>query len=146
MQVFLETVPEGLAGTFQGEIRLAKSAKFTWAELCDACNAFYLPQLEAELDHAVLGALLDPQWKGLITGLLTDEMAALAAARQGFLLRVGRHSGAESVTLDGVRDIKILGPRVDGKQQSDYRPQTTEKRFASATEAGTNGLEGIGRD
>ena len=139
LKVFLETVPEGLAEAFHGELRLS-GTKFSWSDLCDACNAFYLPQLKSELNHSVLGALLDPQWKNLVAGLVADEIADLAAAHQGFLLRVGRHSGAESVTLDGVRDIKILGARIDGKQQFDFRPQTTEKRFASATKAGTSGL------
>jgi CRISPR-associated protein Csm5 len=35
---------------------------------------------------------------------------------QAFLLRVGRHSGAESVTLNGMRSIKIMG-------QKDHSPQ-----------------------
>jgi CRISPR-associated protein Csm5 len=36
-----------------------------------------------------------------------------------FLLRVGRHSGAESVTLNGVRDIKIMeGKGPDGRNKS----------------------------
>ena len=41
-------------------------------------------------------------------------LAALRPAFErgdAFLLRVGRHSGAESVTLDGVRDIRIMQGR-----------------------------------
>ena len=105
--------------------------------MCDACNAFYKPQLEAELSHAVLGKMIDVEWKNLIAGLLAHELGELIAARQGFLLRVGRHSGAESVTLDGLRDIKILGKKGDPPT---YRANTTEKRFASLTKAGADGL------
>jgi CRISPR-associated protein Csm5 len=45
-----------------------------------------------------------------------------------FLLRVGRHSGAESVTLEGVRQIKIL----EGKD-----PQTGKQRSTTAKETKT---------
>lgn len=138
LKVFLETVPDALPAVFLGEMRL--NGKIDWDALCDACNAFYKPQLESELEHAVLGGLIDTDWKNLITDLLAGELAELGIARQGFLLRVGRHSGAESVTLDGVRDIKILGPRIDGNPTSDFRSNTTEKRFASLTKAGANGL------
>jgi CRISPR-associated protein Csm5 len=138
LKVFLETVADALPAAFLGELRL--SGKIGWNALCDACNVFYKPQLEAELSHAVLGKTIDAEWKDLVSDLLAHELGDLIAARQGFLLRVGRHSGAESVTLDGVRDIKILGPRVEGKQTFDYRPNTTEKRFASLTKAGADGL------
>lgn len=140
LKVFLETLPDGLPGVLRGEIRLDARSDIPWDALCDACNAFYRPQLEADLNHDILGNLLDRDWKQLIGGLIGEELGDLMQARQGFLLRVGRHSGAESVTLEGVRDIKILGPRVAGKQTSEYRAQTTEKRFASLTRAGNQGL------
>lgn len=135
LKVFLETVPDALPAAFLGELRL--TGNINWAALCDACNRFYRPQLESELNHDILGNLIDADWKQLIGSLLGNELTELAKARQGFLLRVGRHSGAESVTLDGIRDIKILGKK--GEQPS-YRPNTTEKRFASLTKAGNSGL------
>lgn len=142
LKVFLETIPEAIPVAFQSELRIADrpDSRILWDALCDACNGFYGPQFEAELGHPVLGGLLDAEWKRLVTELLGNELRDLIAARQGLLLRVGRHSGAESVTLNGVRDIKILGPRVDGKQTSDFRPNTTEKRFASLTKAGGSSL------
>ncbi len=138
LKVFLETIPDAIPTAFFGELRF--TGNIEWNALCDACNGFYKPQLEAELDHAVLGGLLDTEWKRLITDLLGNELRDLIEAKQGFLLRVGRHSGAESVTLDGLRDIKIIGPRGNGKPTFDFRPNTTEKRFASLTKAGAAGL------
>ena len=138
LKTFLETIPDALPAAFYGELRL--SGNIGWNELCDACNSFYQPQLEAELSHPVLGALLDTDWQKLICGLLGDELAELIKMRQGFLLRVGRNSGAESVTLNGLRDIKILGPRVNGKQTFDFRSNTTEKRFACQSKAGAGNL------
>ncbi len=133
--IFLETVPDALPAAFHGELRL--SGKIGWNELCDACNRFYQPQLEAELAHPVLGTLLDADWQKLIKSLVDNELADLIKARQGFLLRVGRNSGAESVTLDGLRDIKILGKQ---GEKPTYRSATTQKRFASLSKAGAGNL------
>lgn len=135
LKVYLETVRETLADAFLGELRF--TGTIDWAGLCDTCNAFYRPQLEAELDHPQFGPLLATEWRQLVSSLIGDELNDLMTARQGFLLRVGRHSGAESLTLDGVRSIKILGAK--GEKPS-YRATTTEKRFASATRAAQNGL------
>ena len=89
------------------------------------------------MDHPHLSSMLDTTWRALLNGLLGDELNELRQHRQGFLLRVGKHSGAESVTLNGVRDIKILGKQ--GEPPS-YRPETTEKRFASQTKRAESGL------
>ncbi|MBK7677697.1 MAG: type III-A CRISPR-associated RAMP protein Csm5 [Candidatus Accumulibacter sp.] len=140
LKVFLETLPEALPAAFLGEIRFAPGATILWDALCDACNTFYRPQLEGELQHPVLAAPLDSDWTRLIFRLLGDELGELIKARQGFLLRVGRHSGAESVTLDGLRSIKILGPREGNRQTFEFRPHSTEKRYASLTRSGDSGL------
>jgi hypothetical protein len=58
----------------------------------------------------VLTALGEAQWAGAFKSLI----AALKPALDGggaMLLRVGRHSGAESVTLDRHRWIRITGSR-----------------------------------
>lgn len=142
LKVFLETIPGLLSDAFSGEIRIRPDNKdgasnLTWQHLCDVCNAFYWPQLEAELDHTHLAKMLDPAWRQVIQDLLREELAELRAKQQGFLLRVGKHSGAESVTLDVVRDIKILGKK--GAPPS-YRKETTEKRFASERKDAANNL------
>lgn len=132
LSVFLQTLPEALPATFLGDIRLG--GNISWLSVCDACNAFYLPQLEAELSHDVLGPLLDKAWSKTVVGLLRNEFAELTKARQGFLLRVGKHSGADSVTVDTLREIKIIG------KKPRFESQTTQKRFASLTKSGANNL------
>ncbi len=136
LKVFLESVREAQVGAFRGEIRLDQG-DIRWNALCDACNDFYWPKLAEELDHAQFKPLLNPDWRSQILQLLGNELNELRRARQGFLLRVGRHSGAESMTLDGVRSIKILGAK---GEKPTYRAQTTEKRFASHTRAANDGL------
>lgn len=139
LKVFLETIPGLLTDAFNGEIRIHPNDKssLTWQQLCDACNAFYRQQLEDELDHAHLGSMLDAEWKQTIKDLLANELKALSDNHQGFLLRVGKHSGAESMTLNGVRTIKILGKK--GSPPS-YRSETTEKCFASERKQAADGL------
>ena len=57
-------------------------------------------------------------------------------AGNAFLLRIGRHSGAESVTLNGVRQIKILeGKGPDGKLQSSYQSEAKTVWLAAETAA-----------
>lgn len=145
--VYREAIAEAQPAAFMGEMRflprkenLAKD--ITWAALCDACNRFYGEKLGAELRDNFLGAKLEKGWQQLMTGLLANELDALIRARQGFLLRVGRHSGAESVTLDGVRSITIRFPGVKKGEgpTSEKRSETTEKRFATNDKANENGL------
>lgn len=137
--VFLETIPGLLADAFISEIRIHRDDKsqLNWQTLCDACNAFYWPQLEAELVHTHLASMLDTEWQHIVSDLLVNEFGELRANCQGFLLRVGKHSGAESVTLNNIRHIKIQGKK--GAPPS-YRSETTEKRFASERKQAISGL------
>lgn len=83
--------------------------------MAQVCTAFYRPILERELQLLAQNRWLDSQWSQAMQPFLSHT---LKESRAAFLLRVGRHSGAESVTLNGVRRIKILqgrerGPRED---------------------------------
>ena len=136
IKVYREAISEALPAAFVGEMRFlprkaASAQDITWEALCEACNHFYGKQLSEELRDNFLGAKLEKGWRQLMIDLLNQELDSLIRARQGFLLRVGRHSGAESVTLEGVRNIKSIGPKVEGKATSTYRSLTTEKRFAT---------------
>lgn len=77
-------------------------------QIAAACNHFYRPQLEAELNQMQERGYLDSDWLKAMKKLLDSLIEKQNANHQAFLLRVGRHSGAESVTLEGVRSIKIL--------------------------------------
>ena len=73
-----------------------------------------------EADLEVLTALGEAQWAGAFKSLI----AALKPALDGggaMLLRVGRHSGAESVTLDRHRWIRIM----EGPGKAHWAPDAT---------------------
>ncbi|MEO5365638.1 MAG: type III-A CRISPR-associated RAMP protein Csm5 [Magnetococcus sp. WYHC-3] len=79
------------------------SVTWKWQDMVTACNDYYLPKLRQELQE--LGDLLDQDW----LQAMRQVLAVLERADgKAFLLRVGRHSGAEAVTLDGARHIKIM--------------------------------------
>lgn len=100
------------------------AAELRWSieQIAQACNRFYRPQLESELAAMQECGYLDQSWAAMIKHLLNSDVGQKLDQNQIFLLRTGRHSGAESVTLNGVRSIKIMR----GKDQSpEYRSQTT---------------------
>jgi CRISPR-associated protein Csm5 len=139
LPIILETIPGMLTDAFTGEIRIHSNIRndknqINWQALCDSCNAFYWPQLKAELDHTHFSEIIDATWLQIVKDLLANELSDLRKNHQGFLLRVGKHSGAESVTLNEIREIYIKG----GKPE--YQKQATEKRFASESKQVTSGL------
>ncbi|MCA1926558.1 MAG: RAMP superfamily CRISPR-associated protein [Thiobacillus sp.] len=97
---------DGLGQTHADRLPNA-TLRFDAKEIAQACNRFYQPILKREIDSMRARGYLDPDWDAAIQKLLA---AANDRMQRGevVLLRVGRHSGAESVTLNGVRNIKIM--------------------------------------
>jgi len=85
----------------------AADLRFDLRRIAQACNAFYRPILDEELRQLHGRGYLDANWKNTLQALLQGQAARFQRGEL-FLLRVGRHSGAESVTLNGVRHIKIM--------------------------------------
>ena len=114
----VECIPSLRPRAFQGRLSLqelggltgpklpAPELRWTFEELAEACQAFYRPILERELQELGSRGYLDATWRAAIRQILDAQEPAFSA-RRAFLLRVGFHSGAESVTLNGVRSIKI---------------------------------------
>lgn len=93
------------------ESRKWPSQRFHLSEIAAACNAFYQPILDAELSLLRRRGFLDTQWGEALDGLMGGPVGRALGENRVWLLRVGRHSGAEAVTLEGVRRIKIIkGP------------------------------------
>ncbi len=132
----LECVPAGRFRVFAGQLTVqqvdhvnddrrlpALPLRWNTPQIAEACNRFYRPQLEAEIRQMQERSYLDTQWAKLIEQLLRGSLGQRLDQNQAFLLRVGRHSGAESVTLNGVRAIKILLGKdsATGKMSSENR-------------------------
>ncbi len=90
-----------------GDRAVLAGRPFSADDIAQACNRFYRPILQRELDLLRQRGLVDQDWAERMESLLQQLQPAFEGGK-AFLLRVGRHSGAESVTLDGVRSIKIM--------------------------------------
>ena len=101
--------------TIQGDQGVASrkwpELRFRLPEIAAACNAFYRRALERELETLRQRGYLDAAWDQRLTTLLDGPIGEALAQQRAFLLRVGRHSGAESVTLEGLRSIRIMKGR-----------------------------------
>jgi CRISPR-associated protein Csm5 len=89
--------------------------RFSMQTIASACNAFYLPILTAERKIMQERGFSDPAWEASVKRCLQLAKDKLASG-QAFLLRAGRHSGAESVTVSGARNGNIRIMRGKGQQ------------------------------
>lgn len=115
----------------------AKELRWTVQDIAAACNNFYYPRFKAEMKVLQERRYCNPDWEKLLNAIFSGGVFEKMKAGKAFLLRVGRHSGAESVTLDGVRSIKIL----QGKgQQPKYEPEAKTVWLAANTEKDRSGM------
>ena len=80
---------------------------FTFHDIVNAVNHFYGKLFQNELQIMKNLNCVEPAWSSAVESLLLDLQADIGKNRL-MLLRLGRHSGAEGVTVEGVRKIKIL--------------------------------------
>lgn len=103
-----ESVFEGTINIQQPEQKAGITKPTALKDFLKSINAFYMPVFNEEnkvTKEINAGSVVG----GRINGKFKDTLGATA-----FLLRMGRHSGAEAVTIEGNRDIKIM----QGKGQS----------------------------
>jgi len=86
----------------------APDLRFDIHHIASACNSFYVPILKNENSMLSGLGLISDSWLRDINTLLNGEIGSMLSSGKAFILRAGRHSGAESVTLPGVRNIKIM--------------------------------------
>lgn len=113
----------------------------SFESLAEACNRFYLKRLQADLEVLESRGFATDTWLGQLRSLLRDLEGPLRAGR-AMLLRVGRHSGAESVTLEGVRSIRIMRGR--GQPADTSRKGATTLWLAAEHEDARSGMQPFG--
>jgi CRISPR-associated protein Csm5 len=128
----LECISPSQYQSFEGSLTLhtprsvipnaSKLPKQQWTikEIADACNGFYLGLFWRELAEIKEREYLKADWINQLQDLLANGLLKRLNDGQAFLLRVGRHSGAEALTLNGLRNIRIMQgkgqPAKSGKQ------------------------------
>ncbi len=88
---------------------------WTVKEIAKACNDFYVGQFWQEFNAIKERDYLKADWLNQMEQLLDKDLLKGLQNGDMFLLRVGRHSGAEALTLNGVRNIMIKGRRERNK-------------------------------
>lgn len=117
----------GGKGIAEGEKRNVphRAMRSNLVEIAKSANAYHLHRLREELAEMDKTGLVNPEWKQTIESLLKGKIEKFLQEGRAMLVRLGRYGGAESKTLTDVANIKIMGKRVDGKQQYDFRSHTT---------------------
>ena len=115
----VEIIKEG--AIFEGSISIQQPEKnagiqqpIMEKELLKSINAFYLPIFNAE------NKITKDIGAGAIVGNRIMEKFKSTLGDTTFLIRIGRHSGAEAVTIEGNRYIKIMQGRNQPPKFLDY--------------------------
>jgi CRISPR-associated protein Csm5 len=144
LSVCREAIAGGQFRALQGELRFLRAPDgalagnfptpskqiVDFATLARACNAFYGRQLSSDLD--LLERLSVGQWIKPFRDMI-KSLQPLLDQRRAMLVRVGRHSGAESVTLERRRCIRIM----EGKNGSRWDRDATTIWLAADSESGS---------
>ena len=91
-----------------------KNNKFGIDELVKACNSHYMPIFISQFDYET-----DEFTREALSDKFIEKYEHLKLTDNQFLLRVGKHSSARAVTVDGVRKIKIMQGRGQKPKISD---------------------------
>jgi CRISPR-associated protein Csm5 len=131
----LECAPGWRYRAFNGQVNLQRvkhlrrqsefpDQEFHWSikAIARACNDFYWGIFTSEIKQMSARGYLDNAWGQTALQVFSSAKDKIQRG-EVFLLRVGRHSGAESVTLRGVRNIRIM----EGRD-----PQTGRQRSSNA--------------
>ncbi|RLA20148.1 MAG: hypothetical protein DRQ62_10950 [Gammaproteobacteria bacterium] len=92
--------------------------------IAKACNTFYYHLFQKELEKLKERNYLQQAWLDKIDDLLQQGLLQKMDKGEVFLLRIGRHSGAEGVTVDGARSIKIMQGRGNKPLYGESTPRT----------------------
>ncbi|MCX7085654.1 MAG: hypothetical protein NTY69_08980, partial [Methylococcales bacterium] len=86
---------------------------FHWSikEIAKACNEFYVKLFWEEFYAIKDRGFLNAVWLEQLKDLIDNDLSKRLVMGEAFLLRVGRHSGAEALTLNGIRNIRIMQGR-----------------------------------
>ena len=104
-----------------------------------ATNQYHLARWQGELKVLKARGFVEQGWCAAVEKLLAGELKARMDAGRVMLVRLGRYGGAESKTLTGVADIKIMMPG-KGKNSFEYMSQTKTVWLAAETEGAQSNM------
>ena len=118
-----------------GSSKLPKQ-DFHWSinEIAKACNEFYVKLFWDEFYAIKDRGYLNAVWLEQLKDLIDNDLSKRLVMGEAFLLRVGRHSGAEALTLNGIRNIRIM----QGKGQPAVWASQPKTWWLAADESSSN--------
>lgn len=129
----LETLPGLSLRTYSSRLTIQKvnqlcqsgklpttELRWTMEQIVQACNSFYRPLLQREMSVIRERRYASSEWEEHMRKLLV-RTEPLLTSNKAMLLRLGRHSGAEAVTLNGVRRKIMQGRGNRGKYEPNPR-------------------------
>ncbi len=105
---------EGILNVNKSEEASGIKLKITFDDLKSSLNKFYVPLLETEIKTLKALDISVP----LINNINTKFKGQIN--KTAFIVSIGRHSGAEAVTLEGNRNIKIMQGRDKSPEYLDH--------------------------
>lgn len=117
----MEVIPSNIS--FIGELNLVErqnhKTELNIEKVRQACNDFYLTRLREEKDNMINVHHISASFFTMLENKAKEPNT--------FIVCLGKHGGAENVTIDGIRDIKIMLP----EKKYEYRNHATTYWFAN---------------
>jgi CRISPR-associated protein Csm5 len=148
IETLVECIPAGQPRAFASQLVIEHKSdrgektprrQVDFVTLAKACNGFYTERFASELAMLEANGYVSPAWAQNARNRLlpTGIWGKVIATGGGFLLRIGRHSGAESVTIDAPRKIRIM----KGKgQPADWDTEASTVWLAASEPGATDGM------
>ena len=95
---------------------VAPQKSWDFSELVKICNHFYVEKMADEMRIMKAQEYASKEWQYIVDDCLNGKIAEKLEQGKAILLKVGRHSGAEAVTVNGVRQIY----NIKSKKDEDY--------------------------
>ena len=94
---------QAIMQTSQFETQVTIKDKLNFDQIMQSCNEHYLPLFKSQFDYET-----DEFTRKTLSDNFVKKYENFTLEKNQFLLKVGKYSGARAVTVDGIRNIKIM--------------------------------------
>jgi CRISPR-associated protein Csm5 len=94
---------QAIMQTSEFETQVTIKDKLDFKAIAKSCNDHYLPLFKSQFDYDT-----DEYTRKFLSDVFLEKYEKFSLKPNQFLLKVGKYSGARAVTVDGIRNIKIM--------------------------------------
>jgi CRISPR-associated protein Csm5 len=99
----IKTRVQAISATSEFQTEVICKDGLDFKEIIRSCNEHYMPLFKSQFDYST-----DEYTRKAISSNFVQKYENWTPTQNQFLLKVGKHSGARAVTVDGIREIKIM--------------------------------------